>query len=199
MELSPLAKEKLAKIGDLTPEEKARLKYEARLSQLLADYFTNKINPDDLRQELKKQKDTDREPMAREAQLKLIDAINLSTSDIDFERERRGLLALETLKRAGKSSTMEANLNLLEKLRRQYREEREKNFATLKSNVERQVRAATQQMAAQAQRNGTGIDIQGSIEATARASPEWKNFVTRHDEAYTRKFKEQLVQLRERL
>ena len=57
MELSPLAREKLAKIGDLTTEEKVSLKYSEQLTSLLAEYFTNELSPDDLWKELKKHKD----------------------------------------------------------------------------------------------------------------------------------------------
>ena len=54
MELSPLAREKLARIGELTDEEKARLKHSEQVTSLLAEYFTNEMSPDDLWKELKK-------------------------------------------------------------------------------------------------------------------------------------------------
>ncbi len=196
MELSPLAREKLAKIGDLTREEKEKLRNSEQLTPLLADYFTGKIRPEDLWQELKKQKDAGKEPMVKEAQARLIDAMSLSSADADFARARSGILALETIKESGNYTTLELRLNSLETLRQQYRQEREKTYNTLRASVERQVRQASQQLAAQAQRNGTAFDFQGSIEATTKSSPEWRSFLTRHEENYLRKLREQLAQLR---
>lgn len=199
MELSPLAREKLAQIGELTPEEKARLKYSQQLAHILGDYFTAKISPEELWRELKKQKEEGREYLLREAQLKLADAINLSSSDQDFERQRRGILAIETLKGEGNYPTLEQTLDSIQKLRRQYREEKEKTYWAIREKVEKQVRLAAQQLAAEAQMKGALIDVQSSVEATVKTSPEWQNFISRHEDSFSRRIKDELARLREML
>jgi len=199
VDLSPLAREKLAQIGDLTEAEKTRLKYSQHLSSLLAEYFTNQLSPDELWKELKRHKDEGREYVLKDAQLRIIDAMKLSGSAPDFEKLSRGLLAVETLKDEGNYSALEHELGSIEDLRRQYGEESNKAYTKIRAEVERQVRLAAPQLAAQAAAKGATIDLQGSVEATTKASPEWKSFVTRHDNTYSQKFKEHIEKLRERL
>ena len=199
MELSPLAREKLASIGELTDEEKARLKYSEQLTSLLAEYFTNELSPDDLWKELKKLKDEGRGFLLKDAQLKILDAIRLSSSDVDIDKLRRGLLAAETLKDNGDYASLEHDLKSIEDLRRQYREERDKTYDRIKADVEKQVRLAAQQLASQAAVKGAAIDVQSSVEATAKASPEWKSFVLRHDNTYGQRFREHIARMREKL
>jgi len=44
MKLSPLAKQRLAKIGELSDEERGNLKQSQELSSLLSFYFTGKLS-----------------------------------------------------------------------------------------------------------------------------------------------------------
>ena len=199
MELSPLAREKLAKIGELTQEEKESIKYAKQLGDLLARYFTNNLSPDGLWKELQEHKKAGREFMLKDAQLRLLEAINLSSNNADFEKMCRGILAAETLKEAGDYSTIDHGLKSLENLRRKYREEKDKTYSQIKANIEKQVRMAAQQLAGQAAAKGAAIDVQGSVEASAKASPEWKSFIARHDATYDQKFRELVIGLRERL
>jgi len=199
MELSPLAKEKLAKIGELTDQEKARLKYSEQLTSLLAEYFTNELSPDDLWKELKKLKDEGRGFLLKDAQLKILDAIRLSSSDVDISKLHRGLLAAETLKDNGDYGGLEYELKSIENLRRQYKEERDKAYNKIKADVERQVRLAAQQLAGQTASKGAAIDVQSSVEATTKTSPEWKSFISKHESTYNQKFRELIAKVRGKL
>jgi len=199
MELSPLAREKLAKIGELTEEEKAKLKYAGQLNALLADYFTHKLSADDLWKELKKHKEEGQAGILKEAQLKLLDTLNLTVSDADFDNRRKAMLAVETLKDGSDYLRLEQDLKSLENLRRQYREEIEKTYKILKSRVEQQVKQATQQLAKQAAAQGAAIDIEGSVEASTKATPEWKSFMAKHESTYNQKFKDYLDKLLKKL
>jgi len=199
MELSPLAREKLAKIGELTEEEKAKLKYAGQLNALLADYFTHKLSTDDLWKELKKHKEEGQAGILKEAQLKLLDTLNLTVSDADFDNRRKAMLAVETLKDGNDYLRLEQDLKSLENLRRQYREEIEKTYKILKSRVEQQVKQATQQLSRQAAAQGAAIDIEGSVEASTKATPEWKSFMAKHESTYNQKFKDYLDKLLKKL
>ena len=197
MELSPLAREKLAQIGELTQEEKVRLKYSQHLASVLSDYFTAKLSPEDLWKELRTQKEEGREFLLREAQLKLIDAINLSGTERDFDRQCRGVLAVETLKSESNYTALEQSLGSIQNLRRQYREEKQKAYSAIKGKIEKQVKLAAQQLAAQAKAKGASIDVQTSVEATAKAAPEWKSFISKHESSFSQKLKDQLARLRQ--
>jgi hypothetical protein len=197
MELSPLAREKLAQIGELTQEEKVRLRHSQHLASVLSDYFTAKLSPEDLWKELRAQKEEGREFLLREAQLKLIDAINLSGAERDFDRQCRGLLAVETLKSESNYTNLEQSLGSIQNLRRQYREEKQKAYSAIKGKIEKQVKLVAQQLAAQAKAKGASIDVQTSVEATAKASPEWKSFISKHESSFGQKLKDQLARLQE--
>jgi len=199
MELSPLAREKLAKIGDLTEEEKTKLKYSQQLTSLLAEYFTNELKPDDLWKELKRHKDEGRGFMLKDAQFKILESMRLSSSDVDIDRLNRGLLAAESLKDGGDYAGLEHELKSIDELRRQYREERDKAYDRMKVEVERQVRLAAQQLVGQAASKGATIDVQSSVEATTKASPEWKSFISKHESTYNQKFKESIAKVRDKL
>ena len=199
MELSPLAREKLAKIGELTEEEKTRLKFSQQLASLMAEYFTNELNSDGLWKELKKHKDEGRGFLLKDAQLKILDAMKLSSSDKDIEKLRRGLLAAESLKDNGDYAGLEHELKSIDDLRGQYKKERNKAYDKIKADIEKQVRLAAQQLAGRAAAKGAAIDVDSSVEATVKSSPEWKDFVTRHENTYNQKFKEFLTKLREAL
>lgn len=199
MELSPLAREKLAKIGELTEEEKTGLKYSRQLADLLAKYFTNELNPDGLWKELQEHKNAGRGFMLKNTQLRLLEAMRLSNSDKDIEKLRRGLLAAESLKDNGDYAGLEHELKSIDDLRGQYKKERNKAYDKIKADIEKQVRLAAQQLAGRAAAKGAAIDVDSSVEATVKSSPEWKDFVTRHENTYNQKFKEFLTKLREAL
>jgi hypothetical protein len=198
MELSPLAREKLARIGELTEEEKARLKYAGQLNSLLAEYYTNKLSPEDLWKELKKYKEEGQISMLPEAQLKLLETLNLSLSDADFENRRKAILAIQTLKDNADYLRLEQALKSIESIRQQYREEMRKTYDALKVQVEQQVKQAARRLAGQTAARGT-VDIEGSVEASIKATPEWKSFITRHENTCNQKFKDQLEKIRKKL
>ncbi len=195
MELSPRARERLERIGELSQEEKDRLKDSEELTQLLSDYFTDKLSPEDLWMTLKGYKDEGKESMIREAQLSLANALALEISDPDFEKCRNGILAVETLKGQGQYLDLERNLNSLQSLRQQYREEKGRAFNALKANIEKQIEMAARQMAQQTGNKRLAVDIQASAEASVRNSPQWKDFVSRHEREYSWEFKNRLAEL----
>ncbi len=199
MELSPLARERLARIGELTDEEKAGLKYSEQLNSLMAEFFTSELSPDDLWQELRKHKDEGRGFVLRDVQLRILAAMRLRSSDADIDRLCRGLLAAETLKDDGDYAGLEHDLKSIEELRRQYKEERDKTYSKIKADVEQEVRLAARRLSEQAAARGATIDVRGSVEASAKARPEWKSFISRHDGTYEQRFRERVALIRERL
>ena len=128
-----------------------------------------------------------------EAQNKLTDAITLSGSENDFDLPRKGILALETLKDQSKYSSLGGVLANIEKIRHDYRSIMESNLVMIKQRVKAQVEAAAAQMARQGQ--GRTLDVEGSVEASAKSSPEWMRFIGNHDRVFTQKFKESLAKL----
>ncbi len=192
MELSPLARAKLEKIGGLSEEEKSRIKLSEELAAILSEYFKAKLTSEDLWKRLKALKEEGKGFLIKEAQRSLLEAVRLGDSGPDLKRKREALLALETLKEESRYGELELGLKQLEELRKAYQEEKGKAFDSLKRAVQRKVELAAQQLVQQ----GKAVDVEGSVEANARASPEWKDFLARHEKAYGERFKLLMAQLK---
>lgn len=98
------------------------LEKKEKLKPLMSKFFKNKIGADELWQELKEEKD---EELLLEAQVLILDSLGLRSSSEEFNRRRKGILAIESLKSTQKSSLLEQTLNQLEALKQRYIQEKE--------------------------------------------------------------------------
>ena len=190
MELSPLAKERLAKISDLSPEEKKKLRVSEDVVSLISNFFTGKLDADGLWLELKRFKEDGKDFMIKEAQYRILKAITLGSNAVDFERSRSAILGCETLKEQNKYSGIELNLSSIDNLRHQYQQEQETHFNSMKDNIRGQVEMTLRQMAGQAGHQHNSIDIESSVEASVKADPQWRKFIMNHEKNYGQKFDE---------
>ncbi len=193
MELSPLAKERLARIGALSPEEKERMRRSSELDSLLSQYFKGDVSSEDLWIELKSLKEQRGESIVKEAQIKLVDTLRLQMSQEDFEQRRSAVLALETMKHEGKYPSLELVLNSIQALRQKYTQVKEQTYNQLKVGLERQLQAVAQQ----AIRRGMKIDLESSLEANIKNSPQWKEFISKHERTAGEMFNSYVNRLRE--
>ncbi len=193
MELSPLAKERLAKIGALSPEEMARARRSSELDSRLSQYFQGELSSEDLWKELKSLKDQSDESIVKEAQGKLVNTLRLQMDQADFEQRRSAILALETMKGEGKYSSMELIFNSIGDLRQKYIQAQEQAYEQLKAGIEPQLKAITEQ----AIKQGLKIDIDSSLDANIKNSPQWKDFISEHEKAGGEMFNDYIARLRE--
>lgn len=133
--------------------------------------------------------------MIREAQLNLIHALKLESNSVDFERCSSGILGCETLKEQNRYAELELNLNSVENLRQQYQQEKEKAFNSMKEGIQKQVEQLAQQAARQAGNRRLPVDIRTSVEASVKASSQWRSFISEHEKIYGQSFKELLAVL----
>ncbi len=193
MELSPLAKERLARIGALSQEEKERLRQSRELDSLLSEYFKDELDTDGLWKRLKALKEQTGEPVVKEAQGKLVDTLRLQMIQEDFEQRRQAILGIETMKSEGKYSSLDLVLNSIEAIRQKYTQLKEQTYQQLKDAVGSQLRAVAQQ----AMRQGMKIDMESSVDTNVKNSPQWKQFISRHDSANEEMFNRYIAKLRE--
>ena len=193
MELSPLAKERLARIGALSQEEKERLRQSRELDSLLSEYFKDELDTDALWKRLKALNEQTGEPVVKEAQSKLVDTLRLQMSQEDFDQRRQAILAIETIKTEGKYTTVELVLSSIETLRQKYTNLKEQAYQQLKGALESQLQAAAQQAVTQ----GLNVDVESSIEANIKSSPQWKEFISRHEKNSEEMFNSYITRLRE--
>lgn len=193
MELSPLAKERLAKIGALSQQEKETMRRSGELDSVLSQYFKGELSSEDLWKRLKELKEQTGEPITKEAQSKLLDTLRLQMGQGDFDQRRNAILAIETMKTEGKYSSLELVLNSIETLRQKYTQLKEQTYQQLKGAVESQLQAVAQQ----AMRQGMKIDMESSVDANVKNSPQWKQFISQHEGASQEMFKGYIARLRE--
>jgi hypothetical protein len=163
---------------------------------VLSWYFTDKIDADKLWLELRSLKEKFSEDAIKDAQSRFIDVLSLGKNNIDFEKCKKGILICETLKDQNQYSELELYLNGIEKVRRQYGEEKENAFDSLKERYRSKLAATVQQLAQQAGNKNMTVDIEGSLEASVKASPEWKSFLSDHDEAFNEQFNVSIDKIR---
>jgi len=193
MELSPLARERLARIGALSEEERERLKQSNALDSLLSEYFSGGLDTDGLWKRLKGLKQQRGESIPREVQARLVDTLRLRMGQEDFEQRRDAILAIETIKAEGKYGTLEVALNSIEAVRQKYLQVKQQAYEQLKAGLQSQLQAAAQQAKAQ----GMKIDMEGSLDANARNSPQWKDFISQHEESSEEMFDGYIGRLRD--
>ena len=96
-DLPPLVREKLAKIGDASPEEKARMKELSDLDSLLADFFGGVVDPEGLYERLKQYEDQGKQFLLQEARDRLKGSFKERESRIAFEDAGAGRLTVRLL------------------------------------------------------------------------------------------------------
>ncbi len=179
MELSPRARERLERIGSLTSAEQQQMQREQEVETALSGYFTGALDAEGLWQRVKALADAHGAEAVRQAQLRILQTLRLQMADDDFEKRKAGLLALESLKKGGKHSAIELLLGSIVSLRRRYNEVKQQAYEQLRQQVEAQVHAAGDQ----ARRQGMFVDTASALDAAIKGSPEWRDFMTRHDAA----------------
>ena len=179
--LPPIMREKLARIGEITPEEKARIKDLDQLTSLLSGFYKGEITSESLWKELKDYKDKGESYLLKEAQVKLIDSLSMAGDNIELQKRKRGILAIETLKEDQNTATIEQGLDMIEGLRIRQKEEMEQAYNSLKAQVESNPQLRLQQVK-------QGQVMQLTVDEAIKTSPEWNNFVANHEKRYSQEF-----------
>ena len=190
--LPPLIREKLARIGKVTPEEKERMKGSEQLDSILSEFYKGQLDSEGLWKRLKEYKEQGKESLLKEAQMKLVNSISLGNAVADFQKRKGGILAIETLKEDQNTSVLELSLNSLEVLQRRYGEEMQRAHNALKAKVERNSQLRMEQV----KQGQTTVIIQLSVEEVVKRNPEWQDFLSRHEKRYGQEFAKAIERLK---
>ncbi|MBC7189098.1 hypothetical protein H5U35_02625, partial [Candidatus Aerophobetes bacterium] len=142
---------------------------------------------------LKDEKKERREFLARESQQKIIDSLSLQISSSDFKKRGRCILLLERLKEKGKDNQVKAEINFLGSLIKKYLEEKERVYQHLKKQVEENPRLRIRQAKTE---RGEDVIVQLSPDEAVLTLPEWKDFVSQHEDFYRSEFDRSIERLR---
>lgn len=191
-DLSPIARERLAKIGDLTQEEKEKMVDSERVNSLLSEFYQGQIDPESLWKRLKEE---GKPSLLREAQIRLVDSLSFGSTPAELRRKRDGILAIETLKEGQNTSIVELNLNLVEELQKRYKAEIEQAYNGIRTEVEGNPQLRVKQF----QQGQNAMAVQLSVDEAIKQLPQWQDFLSDQEKRYSQEFAKVMEKLKREL
>ena len=191
-DLPPIARERLARIGELTREEKEKVIDFEKVNSLLSEFYQGQIDPEKLWKRLKEE---GKPSLLREAQMRLIDSLNFGSTPAELQRKRDGILAIETLKEEQNTSVVELNLNMIEDLQNRYKAEIEQAYTVIRAEVERNPQLRVKQVQ---QGQNTMID-QLTVDEAIKQLPQWRDFLSDQEKRYSQEFAKVVEKLKREL
>jgi hypothetical protein len=191
-ELPPIARERLARIGELSQEEKEKMADFERVNSLLSEFYQGQIDPERLWKRLKEE---GRPSLLREAQVRLIDSLSFGSTPAELQRRREGILAIETLKEEQNTSMVELNLKMMEDLQKRHGAEVEKAYNSIRAEVERNPQLRVKQI----QQGQSTMIVQLSVDEAIKQLPQWKDFLSNQERRYSQEFAKLMDKLKREL
>jgi hypothetical protein len=179
--LSPIAKERLARIGELTSEEKERVAGREKVDSLLSEFYRGQIDPESLWKRLKAEGNPS---LLREAQVRLVDSLSFGSTAAELQRKKDGILGIETLKQEQNTSTIEANLKLMDQVQKRYRAEIEQAFKGIRAEIERNPQLRMKQV----QQGKNTVVVQLTADEAVKQLPQWQDFLSNQEKRYSQEF-----------
>jgi hypothetical protein len=180
-DLPPLARERLAKLGELTEEEREKMVDAEKVNSILSEFYLGQIDPDNL---WKKLKEENNPSLLREAQVRLIDSLSFGSTSVELQRKRDGILAIETLKEQQNASIVELHLDLMEDLQKRHKAEIEQAYNNIKAEVEKNPQLRVKQV----QQGQNTMMVQLSVDEAIKQLPQWRDFVSAQEKGYSQEF-----------
>jgi hypothetical protein len=188
-DLPPLARERLAKIGELTREEKEKMVDSEKVDSILSEFYQGQIDSESLWKRLKEE---GKSPLLREAQMRLIDSLSFGSTPVELQRKKDGILAIETLKKEQNTSIVELNLNLVEDLQKRYRAEIEQAYNSIRAEVEGNPQLRVKQV----QQGQSTMLVQLSVDEAVKQLPQWQDFLSDQEKRYSQEFAKVMEKLK---
>jgi hypothetical protein len=175
--LSPIARERLSRVGELTREEITKMADSEMVESLLSEFYRGQIDPDSLWSRLKGE---GRPSLLREAQTRLVDSLSCGASPEEMHRRSEGILGIETLKDDQDTPVIEAHLKLMDDLQRKYKSEIEQAYNTIRVEVERNPQLRMKQV----QQGQRTVLVQMTVDEAIRQLPQWQDYLVQHEGRY---------------
>jgi len=203
-DLPPIARERLAKIGELTREEKEKMLdsekvnsllskfYQGQMNSLLSKFYQGQIDSESLWKRLKEES---KPSLLKEAQMKLINSLSFGSTPVELQRKKEGILAIETLKEEQNTPIVELNLSLMEDLQKRYRAEIEQAYNGIRAEVERNPQLKVKQV----QQGQSTMLVQLSVEEAIKQLPQWQDFLSDQEKRYSQEFAKVMEKLKREL
>jgi hypothetical protein len=180
-DLSPIARERLARIGELTEEEKERMVDSEKVNSLLSEFHQGQINPESLWNRLREE---GKPALLKEAQVRLVDSLSFGIPAAELQRKREGILAIETLKEEQNTSVIELNLSRMAELQKRYRVEIDQAYNGIRTEVEKNPRLRMKQV----QQGQNTMVVQLTVDEAIKQLPQWQDFLSSQEKRYRQEF-----------
>lgn len=174
-----LALEKADKIGVLSAEEKALMQDEAKITEILREFFLGKIDSNGLWKKFRGGKPE----LLRSAQMSLIDTLSLNGMPEELQSKKEGILAIETLKEQPNTVVIESSLQAIEVLRKEYEGMKEQIAADLTKHIEGNPQLRMKQVRTP---DGRTMQVAVSVEEAVKAKLD--EYLSQHEEQYANDF-----------
>ncbi len=184
------AMEKIQGIEALTPEEKAEMKDREKLRKVLSGLYKGQLKRDDIWEELKGSKPA----LMREAQWSMADSLRMSNTPYEFTVRKEGLLAVEALKDKPNLAAIEGVLVAIDKLRREYNDEKERALEQVRKAVEQNPHLRMRTV-----RTADGRAAQVSMSVDEAVLEKAAEFLPEHEKRYEAMFAQAIERLKKDL
>jgi hypothetical protein len=191
-DLSPIARERLARIGELTQEEKQKMLDSEKVDSILSEFYQGQIDPESLWKRLKEE---GRPSLLREAQVRLVDSLTFGITPAELQRRRDGVLAIESLKKERNTSMVEMNFRRMGDLQNKYRAEIEQAYNGIRVEVENNPRLRVKQV----QQGQDAMVVQLTVDEAIKQLPQWRDFLANQEKRYSLEFARVIEKLRREL
>src|SRR4030066_1019118 len=182
------AMEKIAEMGDLTPEEKEKIKDQEKAKSILAEFYKGQLYRNGLWQKLRGSKPS----LLKEAQQHLMNSFGLGSTPEEFQQRKDGILAIETLKEKQNVSAIEHTLNSIKVLQKEFREGKERAAGELREAIE-----SNPQLRLRPVRTPDGRTVlQAALSVDEAVQAKLAEVLSEHEGRYSREFIRLIEQLK---
>lgn len=174
------AMEKIAGMGELTPEEKEKIEDQEKVKSILSEFYKGQLDRNGLWQKLKGSKPS----LLKEIQQQLINSLGLGSTPEEFQQRKDGILAIEMLKEKKNVPAIEHNLNSIKVLQKEFQEGKERAAKELREAIE-----SNPQLRLRPVRTPDGRTVlQAALSVDEAVQAKLAEFLSEHEERYSQKF-----------
>lgn len=182
------ALERADKIGALTREEKEKMEDEERVASVLREFYREKLDPAGLWQSLKGSAPS----LLKMAQVSLIETLALGTLEEEFRRRKQAVVAIETLKESANTAGIEAILNELESLQKEYYAMKEKVVEDLRKQIESHPQLRMKPVKTP---DGKTV-VQMAVSTDEAVKDRLEEYLSEHEQEYNQEFSSLIAELK---
>ena len=185
-----IALEKSKNIDKLSPQEMNKIKQQEKIDHILAKYYKDKIESDDLWQHLK---DVSNQFLVM-AQNNFLQSLTFHSNDYEVKKRINGILAIENLKKYNQSANIELYFEQLKNIQDKFQKNKEQILKNLREELEKDPQKRLQTV----QQGNQIVVKQLSLEEALEQNQQLKQKLNQLEEQFKRKYnmvKEELIEI----